>query len=487
MPSSFLEAVRFAKFTLDLQGTDSILGSRRLLGLSALERKAKGPTVQAPGLQPEHIRRLHEVLHTSSNLIDKLGAGCFLVCLYGRARWSDMRFVSHVQLEDGEFVTFHTTEPKTASVGLRREQYLPIVVPWSGICNDDWVREWLKVYHQVGLDISKRPLGPLLPAPRIDGSFCARPLTTPEAATWLRALLQGTSECETFRSHSLKATLLIWCARAGFDRETRAVLGHHCSAVSGSEVVYSRQLQTRALRKLALVLRRVRAGLNIEDEAMKEYGIISTPAPFTLVAAARTPMAPVPVALPQSVGPQQETVDKEAVDNAVSSALQLEELQSVKEEDLDQSTLEQAAAELTLFPIEVVAAGVVEIESSSGSDSSTTSTGSETSSSEEVVQAQGPQVVEFVPEGVDFYRHVKSGIVHSCKIGESVAGCKIQLGVNFKKLTRKIHMVHPKCIRCFPRNNNRIRSMEQMTDSLDAYLKRSRASGPKGPQVGAGC
>ena len=251
--------------------------------------------------------------------------------------------------------------------------------------------------------------------------------------------------------------------------------------MSGSEVVYSRQLQTRALRKLALVLRRVRAGLNIEDEAMKEYGIISTPAPFTPVAAAMTPMAPVPVALPQSVGPRQETVDKEAVDNAVSSALQLEELQSVKEEDLDQSTLEQAAAELTLFPIEVVAAGVVEIESSSGSDSSTTSTESETSSSEEVVQAQGPQVVEFVPEGVDFYRHVKSGLVHSCKIGESVASCIIQLGANFKKLARKIHVVHPKFIRCFPRNNNRIRSMEQMTDSLDAYLKRSRASGPKGP------
>ena len=64
IPSSFLEAARFAKFTLDLQGSDSILGSRRLLGFSALERKAKGPTIQAPALSPEHIRRLHEVLHT---------------------------------------------------------------------------------------------------------------------------------------------------------------------------------------------------------------------------------------------------------------------------------------------------------------------------------------------------------------------------------------------------------------------------------------
>ena len=86
VPSSFLEAVRFAKFTVDLSGTDSILGSRRLMGFSALERKAKGPTSQAPGLEPEHIRRLHEVLHTASNCIDRLGAGCFLICLYGCAR-----------------------------------------------------------------------------------------------------------------------------------------------------------------------------------------------------------------------------------------------------------------------------------------------------------------------------------------------------------------------------------------------------------------
>ena len=481
VPSSFMEAVRFAKFTLDLQGTDSILCSRRLLGLAALERKAKGPTVQAPGLDPEHIRRLHEVLHTSSNMIDKLGAGCFLICLYGRARWSDMRYINHVQVEEGEFITCFTTEHKTASVGLRREQYLPIVVPWNGICNDEWVREWLDVYLQVGLDIDKRPLGPLLPAPRIDGSFCARPLTTPEAAAWLRGLLQGTSNWDSFRSHSLKATLLTWCARAGFDKETRAVLGHHCSAVSGSEVVYSRQLQTRALRKLALVLRRVKAGLNIEDEAMKKYGIISTPARFTPLPAARTPVAPVAATALQSEVPQQDKVDKMAVDGAVASALQLEEVQSVKEEDLSQQTLELAASELTLFPVEVVSAGIVEIESSSGSESSSSSSEYDSSSSEDIVQAQGPQVVEHVPEGIEYYRHVKSGLVHSCTLGQAVAACKIQMNANFKKLAREIHVVHPKCIRCFPKNNNRIRSLEQLTGCLDGYLKKYKAAGSKDP------
>eukprot|EP00435_Cladocopium_sp_Y103_P017363 s2638_g4.t1 len=424
VPSSFLEAVRFAKFTLDLSGTEAILGSRR-------------------------------------------------------ARWSDMRYVDHAEVTPGDSVTFYTTEHKTASVGLRREQYMPIVVPWHGICADDWLAEWLRIYEQVGLDVTKRPMGPLLPAPRIDGTFCARPLSTAEAACWLRALLQGTSNSDSFRSHSLKASLLLWCARAGLDKESRAVLGHHCSALNGSEVVYSRHLQTRALRKLGHILRRVRAGLNIEDDIMKEYGIINTPLPFTPVAAAKTPVPPHVESAPALEGPAAVVEEKQAVDAAIEAAANLEDLQSVKEEELNAQAVEAAASELTLYPVEIVSAGVVEIESSSGSDSESSTSDSDSSSGETVAQAQGPHMVEDVPEGVDYYKHAKSGLVHSCKTGQETTSCKIQIGVNFKKLGRKLYVVHPKCIRCFPKNHNRIRSCEQMSASFDAFLKRSRASDSK--------
>ena len=108
-------------------------------------------------------------------------------------------------------------------------------------------------------------------------------------------------------------------------------------------------------------------------------------------------------------------------------------------------------------------------------------TDSGSSSSETVVQAHGPQVVEHVPQATEFYGHIKSGLVHSCQVGQDVTCCKTQLGANFKKLARKIHVVHPKCICCFPKNNNRIGSLEQMTDSLDALLKKSRTSRSKDP------
>ena len=244
----------------------------------------------------------------------------------------------------------------------------------------------------------------------------------------MRALLEGTTNWESFRRHSLKATLLIWCARAGFDKETRAVLGHHCSALSGSEVVDSRHLQTRALRKLGLVLKRVRAGLSIEDDSMKEYGVISTHAPFTTVMAARTPL-PTPAAA--GVAEQEKNLEvaaADAVDAAVEEAVELEELQSVKEEEFNQQNLEAAAAELTLFPVEVVAAGVVEIESSSGSESETSSSDDDSSSSDTAAHGQGPQTVEDVPEGLEYYKHAKSGLVDCCKVGELVTMCKTQLG-----------------------------------------------------------
>jgi len=66
----------------------------------------------------------------------------------------------------------------------------------------------------------------------------------------------------------MKTTLLVWVTKAGLDKEVRAVLDHHASALQESEVVYSRHLQTRALRKLNMMLHHVRIGLGLDEDAM---------------------------------------------------------------------------------------------------------------------------------------------------------------------------------------------------------------------------
>ena len=475
VPSSFLEAVRFGKFTLGLKHTEPILESRRLLGFAALEKRDKGPSQQAPGLEIEHVRRLHCILREAGNDIDRLGAGCFLICLYSRARWSDVRYIDHVEIIEGRFgaMTLFTVEHKTASVGLRREQYLPLVVPWEGIVNEDWIKIFMEVYEKCGLDLHKRPLGPLLPAPKATGHFCARPLTTSEAACWLRALLEGTKDASALRSHSLKASLLIWSAKAGFDKETRAVLGHHSSAVQGSDVVYSRHLQTRALRKLSMLLRRVRVGLNIEDDQMKEFGIMGTPTATTPMP--RTPGLVAPLAPSLEVQEEERIVqhDAAALEDAIEVAQGFEDLESVKEETLSLENIEKEAESITLFPLDVVQQGLVEIESSSGSSSDSSSSNE---SSEDLERPAAtfshPRYSEEVPADRDYYRHCKSGILHSCEVGKQVAICKVKINSNYKLMSRTMQVRFAKCIRCFPRNNNRLRSLGEVVGALDSAVKR---------------
>ena len=473
----FLESARFAKFVVGLKGVDDILEARRLIGFAALEKKMKGPTIQAPGLDLEHVKRLHEILAGDSNLVDRLGAGCFLVSLYGRARWSDLRFVSHVEIEKGRngSLTIYTTEHKTSSVGLRREQYLPIVLPWEGVSQDSWVEIFLDVYKQCGLDIEKRPLGPLLPAPKQGSGFCARPLSTSEAAVWLRALLENTRDCSTFRSHSLKATTLIWCAKAGFDKETRSVLAHHCSAVSGSEVVYSRHLQTRALRKLSMLLKRLRIGLGFEEETMKEFGLNVTPAPFTPFGL-KTPAVFVP-ATPNLVSGASD-LQKGALGHAIENMLDIEDIQSVKEELGDVEGAAEAADMLSVFPLEIVQKGVIEIDSSSGSSSG--DDGSSSDSGSDVLQGSiirdFPKYVESIPEGLEFFKHVKSGIVHKCKDGSRVSACKLLMSDRYKVLPRELYTKWPKCLRCFPKDHNRIRDVSELIGAVDAAHKKAKTS-----------
>ena len=379
-----------------------------------------------------------------------------------------MRYIHHVSIEEGRngFLTLYTTEHKTSAVGARREQYLPLVIPWMGVTHHEWVRTFLEVYKLAGLDIHRVPLGPLLPAPKAGGTFGARPLSTPEAASWLRLLLQGTPASESFRAHSLKTTLLVWAAKAGLDKEVRAVFGHHASALEGSDVVYGRHLQTRALRKLNMLLHRVRIGLGLEEDPLAPNPFATpcmrTPAP----AATPMPATPFPP-LPPVVEPSQ------AIEKATGEMNALEDAESIKKEFMDEGQIAAAADQVSLFDLSLVSQGVIELDSSSGSDSSSESS---SSSTDEAVVAR-PDLNAFsedVPEGVTFYKHKKSAILHKVKTGLKTAACGAVMGLNFTELPRVLKVRWPKCLKCFPKDTGRIRSIDQLTNAVDAALQRSK-------------
>lgn len=487
-PSTFLETVPFAKFTVGLTGADDVLQSRRLLGFASVERSLKGPARQAPGLELVRLQRLREILCCGDSLVDRLGAAVFLICVYARARWSDLRFVDYVEFDRGRrgTMTIYTREHKTSNIGIRREQYLPLIIPWEGVTSDWWIDAYCEVCDALGFDLSRKPLGPLLPAPRLGGGFCARPLSTTEAAQWLRSLLKGTKDADSFRSRSLKATLLGWAARSGLDKECRAVLGHHCAAISGSEVVYSRNLQFRAIRKLSMLLRRVRIGLDLEDDNMKNFGIACTPGLVTPTFMPATPHVPTTAPAVSQVATETEVLHSAApstgvvvsaagaVDAAVETMADLEDLESVKDELFDLDAVGQHAENLTLFPSTLVQSGVIAIESSSGSDSSSSSS----SSSDGELPARSSdapsQYVENVPEGFRYYKRKKSGIVHSRKDGSDAFACKVKPSSNFLLLPFTRSVRYPKCLKRFPKDPSRVRSLSDLNRALEGALKRAR-------------
>ena len=116
---------------------------------------------------------------------------------------------------------------------------------------------------------------------------------------------------------------------------------------------------------------------------------------------------------------------------------------------------------------------MIELDSSSGSESGSDST---TSSSDEanVKQPDAHAYVDRVPEGQQFYKHRKSAIMHRVKDGQKVAACGAQLTANFQLMPREIKVRWPKCLKCFPKDSNRIRTISQLTGAIDNALGRAK-------------
>eukprot|EP00971_Amphidinium_carterae_P267641 5309421-Amphidinium_carterae.1 len=61
-------------------------------------------------------------------------------------------------------------------------------------------------------------------------------------------------------SHSLKSTLLAWCARFGVKSSVRRQLGKHSDPRDRSMLVYSRDVSLAALSHVAALFRAIEAG-----------------------------------------------------------------------------------------------------------------------------------------------------------------------------------------------------------------------------------
>eukprot|EP00971_Amphidinium_carterae_P103491 2048916-Amphidinium_carterae.1 len=265
--SQFIESVNFAGFVLGLDGSKDINMSPRIRGLAADLLKRKRALKQVSPLEKDMVAALEVTVKEGECVQDAVIAGQCLFCVYARARWSDAQHVERLFI-DGD-VTHHefylqgeARDVKTSSVTKHTNQFLPMVAPSCCLSGPSWIPKWMQLRDKVGLSIG--PGIPMLPVPLTTGGFGDVPLSTGEAARWMREILvqRGISEnlCAKLGTHSLKATMLSWSAKFGIPREVRQILGYH--VVPGVKTVlhYSRDEQTIPLRRLAEVISQVACG-----------------------------------------------------------------------------------------------------------------------------------------------------------------------------------------------------------------------------------
>ena len=263
--STTLKAVRWSYHTLGLKIVTMVFSSPRIHGAVIGCLQDKNPWRPAPALTVAEVLQLHDIANNDGvNIVDRAGAAHFLGMLYGRCRASDVREIASIHWDrppngpwDQGFIEMQTLSHKTARLDVQKHRMLPIVLPGRGIAQKPFGDTLIEVRTQAGLPM-QLDKEPFLPAPKQDELWTAEPLESCEISKWLQGLLPRPNAGLT--SHSLKATLLVWCCKFGLSRESRRVLGRHADSAAGSDAVYGRDIQAQALRELEVVLSAVRAG-----------------------------------------------------------------------------------------------------------------------------------------------------------------------------------------------------------------------------------
>ena len=285
--SSFLSACAYAFHVFGFNDLESICNSKRLKGLADLMHAVKAPLKQALVLTIRQVLMLHELLDaTDCNVVDRAVAAYLLVALYERCRHSDLQNIEDVFIDlgpEGEYLEITTRTHKTSRTASQKSRLLPVVLPAIGVQGREWITAAKMAFKDYGLSLEGHIGGPLFRPPGADGnSHCKRGLTSQEVSRFLRVMLgeNMTHDKESgpkLSSHSLKATVLSWAAKAGMAAQDKSILGRHVSAYTDSSAVYARDLSIGAVSRLQEVVLQIYRGEFLPDAPRSGYYPVAMP------------------------------------------------------------------------------------------------------------------------------------------------------------------------------------------------------------------
>ena len=271
--TTLLEALRFAKFVMQLPISDQLVGDPQVRGKVQRMLAAKESYMPARPLKAAELAALERAIETELDSRDVYMIGATIFAVLSRSRWSDLKHVHQFWIErewyDGQlygFVEARTQFHKTATTLVKKKLFMPLVAPLLGVTDVDWSRHWMESFDQLGVDTSAEPFGAICRAPNHNGGLCKRSVTTQEIGIFLNSFLNTPKESQV-SSHSLKHTTLSWCSSYGMDEPSRTLLGHHELQGSKALTVYSRDMLTRPLQQFCAMLSNIRCDHFRPDES----------------------------------------------------------------------------------------------------------------------------------------------------------------------------------------------------------------------------
>ncbi|CAE7242883.1 unnamed protein product [Symbiodinium sp. CCMP2592] len=253
-----MEGLLFARHVFDIAAFSQIAISRRCWGVGA-SRIAKTPSKAAP-LRVIDLVALHQVLDSRSNPWDRLFAGCALFCVYSRSRWSDAQHVDSFSFDKGpdSLKVYYLEAVIDIHKNMNRRGRSPVplelVAPGLGVSSEGWIEKFLDARTALGLSAEHA----FMPAPDASGVPTIRALDSDECGEWLLRLLPDRQGLKT-TSHSLKRTMLSYCAKWGISHDDRLAMGGHSHPGRMSDE-YADDAMARPLRLIEMVIKAIRSG-----------------------------------------------------------------------------------------------------------------------------------------------------------------------------------------------------------------------------------
>ncbi|CAE7610463.1 unnamed protein product [Symbiodinium natans] len=423
-----VQALRLAQHVLRCHNLEAVL-SPRVVGAADRSAGEHLPQNQARDLTVSEVRQVEEAIRAQdADPIDRFAAGVMCFQLFARNRWSDVACIDSLSFDVTEvagrpvgYVEARARHVKQSSQAKKKKAlFMPLVAPIQGVSPDfSWALEWRHAAQLAGIDLTKRPLGALLPAPGPEGSFLKRHIDTAEASDWLHGLLLRSDPTrQRTTSHCLKHTVLGWLSRFGIHGETQTLLAHHSTGPM-SDLAYSRDALSGPIRQLEQMLQQIREGSFLPDATRSGYFVrenVSEAAPsWSMLSESPTLARPMPTTWEGPDRMEQASVEGEEQHGAMEPTTEGDTRdhrpEAAVEVDVANGTAQQPgiteSGEAPEDERDTVCsgAGLVATDVLSPVSSSDSDTASSTSMEEETCD-------QALPDGFEALRNVNSTVVH---------------------------------------------------------------------------